>query len=220
LRSKQQIQLILFDLGNVLVELNGFPWFQHENSELTLDEIHRRWVSLDSIKLFETGKINEKDFFEMAFKELDLNNYRKNIGNIENLESFEKKFRHWVINFLPGAGHLLKELKNEFQIACLSNTNTCHINHLKSISTELSLFDHCFFSHEIGFIKPDPQAFLHVSNALSIKTENIFFLDDSKDNVNIAIQCGMNAKQVFGLEEAKLALNELMREAAVSLDSD
>ncbi len=204
MHSRNQIQLILFDLGNVLVELDGFPWFKHQNNKLKLDEIHQRWLALDSVRLFETGKIDEDCFFQQAFSELSLDKQD------ETIDSFSEKYRNWVINFYPGTRELLQELQSKFQIACLSNTNPYHIRHLKNVSNELDLFEHCFFSHEIGHIKPDPQAFWHVMKKLSIEPENILFLDDSRDNVLAAKQCGMQAAQVLGLEEVKQVLYQLM----------
>lgn len=201
--SRKAIQLILFDLGNVLVELNGFPWFP-QAGKLQLDELHRRWLALESVRLFEKGKMDENIFFQHAFDELALEK------SGETLESFSRKYKNWVINFYPEAQELLIQLKSEYRIACLSNTNAFHIRHLKEISNELHLFDHCFFSHEIGHIKPDPQAFQHVTKMLSMPPENILFLDDSIDNVNAAIQCGMQAEQVFGIKEVKQRLTSLL----------
>lgn len=215
--SRKQAQLILFDLGNVLVELDGFPWFpetgnNQTGNKLQLDELHRRWLSLKSVRLFETGKMDENIFFQQALDELSLEKYG------ETLESFTRKYKNWVINFYPEARGLLAQLKSEYRIACLSNTNACHIRHLKEISNELHFFDYCFFSHEIGHVKPDPLAFHHVIKALSLSSaispviapENILFLDDSIDNVNAAIQCGMQAEQVFGIKEVKQRLTSLL----------
>jgi putative hydrolase of the HAD superfamily len=197
----QQIKCILFDLGNVLVELDGFPWFQHSFPNLDLESIHKKWVKLDSVRQFETGKITQKEFFKKSLAELELD---------EELEHFANRYKHWVKGFYSGSEELLKNLKKNYTVACLSNTNSCHIDHLNQTGSFLSEFDYCFFSHEIGAIKPDAEAFEHACKKLNLKSESIFFVDDSETNVKAAIKCGMKAQQVIGFHELKGVLKPFL----------
>jgi glucose-1-phosphatase len=69
-------------------------------------------------------------------------------------------------------------------------------------------FDHHFASHITGKIKPDREAFQNVLDTLGCSAGSVFFLDDSKLNVEAARRIGMHAVQVRGPAEARLALIE------------
>lgn len=58
----KQITHILFDLGGVLVELNGMPFFRAHYPSLTDEEIHRKWLSLSSVRQFERGGMPVSSF--------------------------------------------------------------------------------------------------------------------------------------------------------------
>jgi len=191
---------LLFDLGNVLVELDGFPWFESTFPELNMQQIHRKWINLESVKLFETGRMDEAVFFEQVVKELEIP---------DSPQLFSKRYQAWVKGFFPGTRELLTNLKKNFNLACLSNTNPCHIDQLKHSGNELALFDRTFFSHEINFVKPDLLAFKHVVEALNTKPENILFFDDSVDNVEAALKSGIPSIHVSGFESLKAALENL-----------
>lgn len=187
------IRYILFDLGFVLVELNGLPWFKEVYPELSDVDIHRRWVSLKSVKNFETGKITEAQFFAEAIKDLNLSEAAG--------KTFPDIYKAWVRGPYPQSEALLKKLKQHYRIGCLSNTNSYHIQHLNSMSSFLELLEHRFYSHEIGVMKPDAQAYKTVIAQLGIPAQDILFIDDSQDNVDAALQEGMQAFQAKGFEQ-------------------
>ena len=58
--------------------------------------------------------------------------------------------------------------------------------------TEGKTVDRIFFSYELGLAKPDPNVFLTVSKAVSLKFDKIMFIDDFEENINSAIGLGMN----------------------------
>lgn len=192
------IRYILFDLGFVLVELNGMPWFKQQYPDLTELEIHRRWVSLNSVKNFETGKITEAEFFKQAIKDLNLS---------VSVDEFAKLFKNWVLGPYPQCKVLLTKLKQNYAVGCLSNTNACHIQHLNQISDFLTLMDNQFFSHELGVMKPDALVYQQVIEKLALAPETILFIDDSLDNVNAAKQLGLQAFQAKGFDEVLACLN-------------
>ena len=55
----------------------------------------------------------------------------------------------------------------------------------------LEHFDAFFNSAEIGYIKPDPRAFQHVLNELSLSPGEVFFTDDSQKKLAGAVELGM-----------------------------
>ena len=65
---------------------------------------------------------------------------------------------------------------------------------------------HTTASHLIGKIKPDAEAFQHVSEALACEPQEVLFLDDNSLNVIAANAVGMKALLVQGVLEAERAL--------------
>jgi putative hydrolase of the HAD superfamily len=61
-----------------------------------------------------------------------------------------------------------------------------------------SHFDHLFLSHETGFFKPEPAAYLEVIRKLALAPQQILFFDDKPENVDAARQTGMEAHVVNG----------------------
>ncbi len=51
-------------------------------------------------------------------------------------------------------------------------------------------FDGMFASHQIGFIKPEPEYFEYIESHLNMQAANIAFIDDSLSNIQAAIQRG------------------------------
>ena len=70
-------------------------------------------------------------------------------------------------------------------------------------------FDECFYSNEMGFRKPDPEAYLHVSKALDVPPNEITFFDDSVECVNGAIAVGMHGQHVTGFGDLQIRLNQM-----------
>ena len=70
-------------------------------------------------------------------------------------------------------------------------------------------FDAVFNTAEIGYIKPDPRAFLHVVTALDVPPEAVFFTDDSAGKLSGAIELGMTARQYIDLQTFRSHLDEL-----------
>ena len=67
-------------------------------------------------------------------------------------------------------------------------------------------FPHHFASHLLGKIKPDAEAFQHVTSALRCEPSEVMFLDDNDINVIAAKSLGMQAVRVRGIGEARRAL--------------
>jgi len=190
------IQYILFDLGFVLVELDGMPFV---NETLSHSDMHRQWLSLRSVRDFETGKISEQDFFKQAHQELQLT---------ESQQQFSQRYLQWVRGPYPGADKLLRQLKKNYRVGCLSNTNIAHIKHLNNMGNFLELFDHRFYSYEIAAMKPDIKSYQHVLQQIPYAPEQILFIDDSEDNIHAAQQLGIQACQAKGFDAVKTVLND------------
>lgn len=112
----------------------------------------------------------------------------------------------WSVTFFPGAIELVEQIPPQYVRATLCNTNVIHWKYLTRNQGLTRAFSHHFASHLIGKIKPDAEAFQHVTDALQCEPREVIFLDDNDMNVVSARSLGMQAVRVRGIAEAKQAL--------------
>jgi len=194
------IQVVLFDLGGVLVELRGVPtmlaWLNHR---VSLEELFALWLSSPVVRRFETGHATPNEFAEQIIRELSLPVSPK---------EFVANFQNWVVGLLPGALDVVRSVPSRFTRATLTNNSELHWRRLMSEFGLQDVFHHHFASHLTGKIKPDHEAFQNVLDTLGCSADSVFFLDDSALNVKAARGIGMHAVQVRGPAEARHALLE------------
>jgi putative hydrolase of the HAD superfamily len=192
--------ILLFDLGGVLIELNGVAQMREWAQIASDEELWRRWLASPSVRQFETGLATRDEFAAALCAEFALP-----IGAADFLAAFAL----WPSRAFPGAHDLLTALATRHRLAVLSNNNVIH---WERISRDMGLGDYfsaTFLSHEIGLIKPDRAAFEHVVTALGCAPDRILFLDDNLINVEQARDVGMVAHRVAGVEEAATLLRAL-----------
>lgn len=184
------IDVILFDLGGVLVELTGVPTMMSW-STLSEEEVWQRWLSSPSVRAFESGRTTPEAFATAVVDELALD---------ATPDAFLDAFTHWPRGPFAGTGDLLVTLGERYHLACLSNTNDVHWQRFHRESDFLDHLHTHFVSHQIGLMKPDREIYEHTIEQLGCPPDNILFLDDNQVNVDGAIACGMNAELTLGLD--------------------
>lgn len=102
----------------------------------------------------------------------------------------------WVQSPYEDIGAAILSLKQNYQVACLSNTNDLHWQHLRGYLDLDDLFSPAYASHEINKAKPDKDCFEFVVKDLGVLAGDILFLDDSDANVKAAGEIGMLAYKV------------------------
>jgi len=198
--ERNEIRLVLFDVGGVLVELSGLAmmlsWLGHR---LTAEQTRTLWLTSPLVRLFETGKMEPAAFADQMIAELGLR-----VGNEEFLSELYTRSPR----IFPGAVELVRRVPCCYVRATLCNTNALQWQALMGRHDLVGAFDHHFASHLTGKIKPDEEAFQHVLATLDCEGSETLFLDDSQLNVAAATRVGMVAYQVEGLEEAERVLRE------------
>jgi len=75
-----------------------------------------------------------------------------------------------------------------------------------SATGQAESFDQAYLSHQIGHLKPSPEAYEIALEAMESPAAEVLFLDDSRRNVEAARSWGINAPLGMNLEEAKAVL--------------
>ncbi|MBM3226795.1 MAG: hypothetical protein FJZ47_23775 [Candidatus Tectomicrobia bacterium] len=117
-------QVILFDLGGVLVEVDSIPALQRMlGTHLAPEAIWERWLTASHwVRTFESGQCTPEAFATGIVTEWGLNVVAA---------AFLENFRTWPTRLLPGVHALLASLAPRFTLACLSNTNDVHWTHIR-----------------------------------------------------------------------------------------
>ena len=192
------IEVILFDLGGVLIELGDNPvpshWLPGGNRFELAD-----WFSSQTAVAFEKGLIGPVRFAESLRKDLQLEASSADII---------QQFTNWPLGFFPGAGRLLRSIHDRITLSVLSNTNELHWPRITNEFKLADYFDHMFASHQLQMAKPDSEIYEHVISELKVEPGKILFMDDNQNNIAAAKKIGMHAVRVHGLEQVQQTLAE------------
>ena len=197
--GRRSYDVVLFDLGGVLVRLGGVPQMQELSGIDSEDELWARWLSCPWVRSFERGRCTADDFAAGVIDEWGLG---------VTAEAFLDRFRSWPEALFEGAVELVDEVRGRFRVGCLSNTNQLHWAEQSSRWGLAELFDVAFLSYELDLVKPDREIFTHVTAALGSPAGRILFLDDNAVNVEQARSVGLDGAVVRGTAEARSALIE------------
>ncbi len=192
---------IIFDVGGVLVEINGLHIVRAAKylgiSPQDIDS--KRWKKVYSP--LSRGVITEKEFYKrlcLIFNKKIKKPPQKSIFSLG-----EKDFPMIKENM-----ELVKKLKENYKLAVLSNTIPIH----SQILQERKLyepFDTVLLSHEIGARKPEKSAFRFALEALEVDPEETVFIDDLQENVEAADSMGIKTVLCDNPYKVKEKLQEL-----------
>ena len=198
--GSRAFDVVLFDLGGVLVELSRLEKIQAWTDQgLSKAEFWSRWLECSEFIAFQKGTISAHEFSTAMVKTLGL--------GVSNTE-FQEEFAKWPTQLFPGAKDLVERLAKEVRVACFSNINELHWPLICDTWGMRKIFRGAFASHEIGMMKPDTESYKYVVQELECPAERVLFLDDLEGNVEGARKAGLRSFQVKGPIEAEAVLKE------------
>lgn len=197
----QKIEVLLFDLGGVLVDWDGTtPLVEMTKGRLNRELARQFWLTSPWVGRHDTGACNVEQFAAGARQELQL--------EIEQ-QAFIRAYRGWVKGVYPGVPALLDRLSQHYRLATLTNNNA---EHFDRITRDLDLgryFSQVFASHLLGMKKPDPEIYRYVTAALGVAPEQIAFFDDNPECLVPARAIGWQTFHTVGLAQVEAALLQL-----------
>lgn len=185
------IKAIVFDIGNVLVDISYDTTVQQfqELSDLDFKTILGYHQQSDFFNQYERGEISTSDFLILLKKYL-----RKDISD----EQIIKAWNSMLVTYPAEKIELLKRLKSQFKLYALSNINELHVeelnnkvNQLFGINSFSLLFDKAIYSNEVGMRKPEPRIYNLLIKETGLSPNKILFIDDKLENIESAKQQGI-----------------------------
>jgi len=195
------IEVILYDLGNVILP------FSHFQIAEKLSRFSQRIEFQNPAKIFsylfdfekgavngyEVGKVSSLEFFQSLkeFFKLSL--------------SFEEFIPIWNDIFLENqeVSQTILSQKGKWKLGLLSNTNPLHFDYVLKKFPILRTFDKWILSHEVGFKKPRVEIFKRAIEWANVTPPKILFIDDMKEHVEVAISLGMQGIHFISAEQLK-----------------
>ncbi|MCK9255804.1 MAG: HAD-IA family hydrolase, partial [Bacteroidales bacterium] len=115
-----------------------------------------------------------------------------------NEEELRETHGHIWLGFDQKRIEFLLNLRKKHKIFLLSNTNQIHYEYYNSIFKKEfgfksldSIFEKAYYSHQIGYRKPDFKAFEFVLKNSQLEPKETIFIDDNKENIEVANQIGI-----------------------------
>lgn len=197
---------IIFDLGKVVFDLSFDRVFRFwaKASGKNYAEIKGEFRFDNLCDKFEKDAISPEEFRSVISERL---------GLALTDQEFDAGWCDLYLDAYWGIDKLLVELKQNYQLFALTNTNSIHsaVWQIKYADT-LQHFQKVFSSHELKERKPDKRAYQIVLDYLQVAPQQVIFLDDNSDNVKGAAQLGLKTMLVTSYEQmvAELRITGLL----------
>lgn len=190
--SKNLIKNIIFDLGGVLLNID-FVLTQKAFSDLgikNVSEIFGQHQQLGFFDRLDRGEISDAEFYTQIKQLLPKGVSHEQIRNAWNIMLFD---------FPKERFNLLLNLKNNYRLFLMSNTNSIHFQEYQSIIKNTynisglnDLFEKAYYSFQLGKRKPEASFFQLILEENKIKAEESLFIDDTFSNIEAAEKEGIH----------------------------
>jgi HAD superfamily hydrolase (TIGR01509 family) len=203
--NQSPVEVILFDLGNVILPFNHYQIAERLSLVAQKKEfrdpqrIFSYLFDLQKGKIndFDIGKVSPPEFFQSLKKHLDLS------------ISFEEFIPLWNDIFVEDqeVSRIILSLKGRWRLGLLSNTDPLHFGYILTKFSIMMAFDKWILSYEVGFQKPAIEIFHKAIEWASVEPQRILFIDDVKKHVEVAVSLGMQCIHFLSAQQLKEELN-------------
>jgi HAD superfamily hydrolase (TIGR01549 family) len=183
---------IIFDLGGVILNID---YGQTANAfkkigVVNFDKIYSQAKQGQVFDKLETGELTSDEF----------RGYVKEIVPSLQFSDIDKAWNAMLLDLPVRRIDLLKELKKKYRLFLLSNTNEIHIKAFRKIIESSygenifdAIFEHQYYSSDIGMRKPNADCFQYVLEKNSLEPSETLFIDDSIQHVEGASKLKIRA---------------------------
>ena len=194
-------KLILFDWGNIVnSHLTGYTniiaW-----DDLFLKCGYKGNEKIAySISKYKISSIKSVSEYKKTYEEMK-RHYKLNTTFEEYIELYKEIFNK--TDYYQDVADYEHSLKSRCAIGIFSNLSIYDKDILDK-EVGLSNYDYVFLSFEIGLKKPQKEIYEYVQKSVPFEPNDILFIDDKKENIEVAKEMGWNAFQATGLELDKI----------------
>ncbi len=194
------IKNIIFDLGGVILKDRNaiMPEFLSTMFSLPKDKSQEIW-NRDKKRL-QLGELSSSEFLTRIKKEL-----KNNLTSEELVKEWKDLYKREAKEIDPEVLDLIEKLKRNYKVYLMTNTIDVHDN-FNSKRGIYEKFNKVFKSFEEGWVKPEKNAYLSVLERIKANPRDCLFIDDLEENVQRAIEVGMEGIVYQNIKQLKREL--------------
>jgi len=187
----QGIKNIIFDLGGVILNIN-YQLTSDAFVNLGVKNFNELYSQFHGSSLFnglETGHVSTEDF---------LTEMQQHVPEGVTSEQITAAWNAMLLDFPLQRLQLLQQLRQHYNLYLLSNTNAIHLEAFNRLLQESrgipslgSFFDKAYYSHLMGYRKPDAASYQMVLDENGLLPEETLFIDDTLPNITGAEAVGL-----------------------------
>lgn len=188
-----QIRNLLFDLGNVIIDID-IPGAREQLLSMIhpdADPVEAELALSALVRAYEVNAISTEAFLDGILRNAKPGVHRQDVVTAWN---------SMIVGIPAYRLTMLEQLKSQYTVVGLSNTNTLHIARVHEYLQQMhdvalfekEYFHAMYYSHEIHVRKPDAEAFHIVTKDALITPANTLFVDDLRENLRAACRLGFN----------------------------
>jgi len=193
--QKERIMLYIFDLGNVIVDIDFNRVFGawSDFSRVPLATLKQKFVMGEAFHQHERGEISDEAFAEALSQEMELP---------LSYEQFEHGWQAIFVGLRPEVIAIMHKLREQgHRVVVLSNTNNLHTTFWPDEYPQVrEAADRVYLSQEMKMRKPEARIYQRVLEVEGFSAADTVFFDDNADNIEGARQLGINSILVTGKE--------------------
>ena len=197
---KFSCDLVLLDLGNVLVKFNHAIIARKLSklSRVPIFSIVPKFIQSGLGEQFDSGKITAEEFVSRVIRDLHLK-----ISAEEFVSAWNEIFTE-----NPGMDELVEKLAARYPVYVISDTNSLHFEYVKKHFPVLRHVKEFILSYEMGVRKPHPKIFEEAVRRAGTSADKTLFADDRKEIIEAAGRMGFHAFQFTDTDSFKKHLLE------------
>jgi epoxide hydrolase-like predicted phosphatase len=196
------IRAVIFDFGNVICRFD-VRLFVERISRLTSTPLSTLQgilhQSFDLGREYETGLITSDEFYRKVSDRYGLS---------VSKERFVREFTD-IFTPIPSTLTLVRKLKPFYKLGLLSNTNEWHFEHAIKKVEVFPLFDAVTVSFQVRAMKPAEKMYRDILAKLQVTPEECIYIDDVRENVEVARHLGMFSIHYTAPEELHAQLHSV-----------
>ncbi|MCE5317435.1 MAG: HAD family phosphatase [Parachlamydia sp.] len=177
---------VIFDFGGVIATYDRALEIDFVMNSLNI----KRKDAIGLLKKVQEMELQEENAYE----------YLLQFVHSHGLNSYQSRFwlRQWnhivsiALKEIPGMLDLVTALNKKGLITAMFSNVTSHQAKVIAKTGYYDYFDPLFLSHELKVEKPDLKAYKLVLKQLALPAQECLFIDDRPENIEAAIQMGMD----------------------------
>ncbi|MDR2562385.1 MAG: HAD family phosphatase [Prevotellaceae bacterium] len=193
------VKNIIFDLGNVILNIDYWRTIDAFKSlgAADFESLYTPLAQKGFIDKMDKGMITPAEFRESLRSEVPA------LRGVSD-DNIDAAWNAMLLDLPKSRLDILTELRRNYSLFLLSNTNEIHVAHFDRIVDEVipgkkmsDYFDKVYYSNETGMRKPDAEIYELVIRENGLKAEESLFIDDLQANIDGAKKVGL---QTFLME--------------------